>query len=196
MDWLTFLTEIIRAIAWPVIILVAIFILRKPVTTLIPKLGTLKYKDLELEFKKDMLELKRSAGEVSVSKLKEKASLISASDRLVLIAATSPRAAILEASREMEKVVVETYHKHSVPYKGLLPFFGSTQDEHNYIVQKLKESGKIDDYILGLFQNMWTFRNKVAHSTDYEPDYDTARDYLDSAEVVKEGFRRITQGEE
>jgi len=58
MDWLTFFSKIIDSIIWPLVIIVAGIILRKPLSSLIPLLRKLKYKDFEAEFSKEVSELR------------------------------------------------------------------------------------------------------------------------------------------
>lgn len=40
MDWLTFIAEIIKALAWPGAIVVLVLVLRKPIAGLIPPAST------------------------------------------------------------------------------------------------------------------------------------------------------------
>lgn len=58
MDVLTFISELIKSLAWPVAIIILVILLRKPIVELIPLLRRLKYKDLELEFSQEVTELK------------------------------------------------------------------------------------------------------------------------------------------
>ncbi len=52
MDTLEFIASIIDSLAWPLAIVVLIFILRMPLGKLIPFLERLKFKGLELDFTK------------------------------------------------------------------------------------------------------------------------------------------------
>ncbi|MER3513447.1 MAG: hypothetical protein C4310_02805 [Chloroflexota bacterium] len=61
MDWLTFVTELIKALAWPITILIIIIVLRKPLANLIPTLQRLRYRDLEIEFGRSVQELASEA---------------------------------------------------------------------------------------------------------------------------------------
>ncbi|MGH2397987.1 MAG: hypothetical protein ACRDFW_13640 [bacterium] len=59
MDWLTFIARVIDAAAWPVTVFVILLLLRKPLSGLIPLLQRLKYKDLELEFGRQIQEVRQ-----------------------------------------------------------------------------------------------------------------------------------------
>ena len=58
MDWLTFIAEVVRALAWPASLFALVVLLRKPLKELIPLLRKLRYKEIELEFSKEIAVLK------------------------------------------------------------------------------------------------------------------------------------------
>ncbi|MEQ7767415.1 hypothetical protein [Xanthomonas hortorum] len=58
MDTLTFAAEVIKAVAWPASLLVLAFLLRKPLKELIPLLSRLRYKEVEIEFSREIAVLK------------------------------------------------------------------------------------------------------------------------------------------
>jgi hypothetical protein len=61
MSWLEFIAKIISALAWPTAFLVALFMLREHIVSLVPGLRRLKYKGIELEFSESLKELTRKA---------------------------------------------------------------------------------------------------------------------------------------
>ncbi len=50
MDALTFISEMTAAIAWPAIVVFGVYLLRAPLSSLIPKMQKLKFRDLEADF--------------------------------------------------------------------------------------------------------------------------------------------------
>lgn len=58
MDRLTFTAEAIKALAWPMALVVVALMIRKPVIQLLPFLRRLKYKEIEFEFSKELEQLK------------------------------------------------------------------------------------------------------------------------------------------
>ena len=56
MDRLTFVAELVAALAWPVTVLACVLLLRGFVTALVPLLRKLKYSDLELQFGREVAE--------------------------------------------------------------------------------------------------------------------------------------------
>ena len=58
MDWLQFISSVISSIAWPVVAILVLLILKENISSLSPFIERLKYKDFEVEFRKGVLELK------------------------------------------------------------------------------------------------------------------------------------------
>lgn len=50
MDTLTFITKLIDSLAWPIVIAGSIYLMRVPLSSLLPRIDKLKYKDLEADF--------------------------------------------------------------------------------------------------------------------------------------------------
>ncbi|MCY8590179.1 hypothetical protein [Bacillus haynesii] len=61
MNWMEFISSIIRSIAWPAVVLIAILKLKNPLSNLISTVAKIKYKDWEFEFllDKKLDEIKR-----------------------------------------------------------------------------------------------------------------------------------------
>jgi hypothetical protein len=52
MDWLTFITKIVEALAWPGTVIVVLFLIRKELPEIARNLRKFKFKGVELEFGK------------------------------------------------------------------------------------------------------------------------------------------------
>lgn len=50
MNWMEFISSIVKSIIWPVAIIILVFKLKQPVSNLISTLAKIKYKDWEFEF--------------------------------------------------------------------------------------------------------------------------------------------------
>ena len=61
MDWLTFTTEITKALAWPIAVVFLIFLVRKPLASLLPDLRHFKWKDFEIDFEKKIAKIEEQA---------------------------------------------------------------------------------------------------------------------------------------
>jgi len=87
MDALTFISELIKAVAWPVTAIALVVLLRKPIVELIPLLRRLKYKELELEFAQEVSELKAEVEAIAKEKGEEAPSIASTSSNLLNLVA-------------------------------------------------------------------------------------------------------------
>ena len=71
MDVLTFISEIIKALAWPLAVVTLVFLLRRPVIEVFPLLRRLKYKDIELEFAQEVSQLEAEVRAIAEKKVKK-----------------------------------------------------------------------------------------------------------------------------
>ncbi|WP_255991629.1 hypothetical protein [Chitinolyticbacter albus] len=175
MDWLTFIAELVKALAWPSCIVIAVLLFRQPLYDLIPLLKKLKYKELELEFAREVFELQREVAESIPSEPTSMVASPSDSDRYFKLAALSPRAAILEVWLAVETASVRALSSlYSVPpLDGMrsAPDLGSS----------LKNSNLIDESQFNIFQRLRGLRNKAAHAEELALSEEDARHYVDLA---------------
>jgi len=120
MDWKSFTAAVVEDVAWPLAVVTILLLFRVELLKLIPQLQKLKFKDLELEFAKQLSAAAAEAGLSPPLSAEEEPT----EDRPMLrrggvdhyveaLAAVSPRAAILEswvafevlAQRALEKMV-------------------------------------------------------------------------------------------
>src|SRR6266702_978293 len=105
MDWLTFVSSLVHSLAWPGAVVGIVLLLRRSLNKLLPELNRLKYKDLELDFGRQVAQAK---AEVEASpaprQLPEARQLQLGPDTeyLSALAEISPRAAVLEAWLPLE----------------------------------------------------------------------------------------------
>jgi hypothetical protein len=97
-----FIAQLVSALAWPVIVLICAALLRSPLARLIPLVRTLKYSDVEVQFGREVAELKLAAG-ASMQPMS-----VAATQRqpiwedLVRLAAVRPRTAIRRSWQHVE----------------------------------------------------------------------------------------------
>jgi hypothetical protein len=61
MDWLTFISSVVGSLAWPVVVITVVFLLKEPLGALLLNLRNLKYKSLELDFRKELKKVEEKA---------------------------------------------------------------------------------------------------------------------------------------
>jgi hypothetical protein len=170
MDVSTFIVEVLKALAWPSITLSIFLALRKPLKALLPLLIRLKYKDLELDFSRRLEEAEAEAA--ALPPTPPPALVADPGERLVQLAKSSPRAAILEAWIRVEHAAVEALRRRDVSP-------ASRQIQSPLELIKLLESHKvIDSQLCSLFHDLRGLRNSAAHASRFEPAPELAEDYV------------------
>ncbi|HAD81210.1 MAG: hypothetical protein A2509_06245 [Candidatus Edwardsbacteria bacterium RIFOXYD12_FULL_50_11] len=173
MDVLTFIVEIIKAIIWPVTIVLLFFTFKEKIANLLQYLQKLKYKDFELEFQQSMKEL---VNETANAKLPIPSQGEDEKKNQVLaLIDLSPRSAILEAWLEVESAAAESL-------VGVNKVFY----EHTYISPLqlsgfLVRSEILDDKKAAIFGKLRNLRNMAVHSPDIKFPINEVREYIDLA---------------
>lgn len=175
MDAFTFISELIKGVAWPVTAIVLVVLLRKPVVELIPLLRRLKYKELELEFTQEVFELKAEVEAIAKAKGEEAPLIYSTSSNLLNLVDFSTRAAIMEAWLEVESASMGVASS----------FWGKAPNEEFRRISKLGEyllqCRVIDETQLSVFNKLRQLRNKAVHAHDLELSKNDARLYVQLA---------------
>lgn len=173
MDWLTFVARFVEAVAWPVAVLVMMSVLRKPLGSLIPFLQRLKYKDLELEFGRQIEEVRQEVqAELPVAApdraIQASAAAESLSERL---AELSPRSAVLEAWRQIEDALLRAAQRRQAQVRwrqGEPPL---------WVIKGLERAQILDPSKVGILRDLRALRNSAAHGPDFALSKDSAIEY-------------------
>lgn len=102
MDNKTFIIELTKALAWPLMVLVTLLSFRKTLLRLLPQLTNLKYDKLEFQFAKEVAAVEKVA-QASLPPISQKSGLEAIRQKLTKLAMTSPEAAVVEAWRYLEQ---------------------------------------------------------------------------------------------
>lgn len=166
------IVEIIKAIAWPVAAVWLGYIFRGEIKKLLRRVSSLKYKDMEASFEKELAEAEVKAKEVEVPKISETQEELTQKEQLFRIAEVSPRAAVVEAWTLIETAVVKN---------GLTS--GSTIQRTNpkMIVTYLANIGRLPKESLELIEQLRQIRNRATHMPDFTITQSEAERYLDLA---------------
>jgi len=183
MDVLTFLSELIKSLAWPVTTIILVFLLRKPIVEFIPLLKRLKYKELELEFSQEVSELKAEVEAVAKEKGEEPPLVSVRSEQLLELVSFSTRAAIMEAWSEVESASVTI----ASSFWGESP--SCTFRNMPKLGEYLLQCKVIDQKQLSVFNKLRQLRNKVAHAQDMDLSEKDARSYVQLASDLAKHIR-------
>lgn len=171
MDSLTFVSELIKTIIWPITVLVIFYQLRSPISNAINFLDKMKYKDLELEFGKRVEELAKEAKKQIPTIVETNTT----KDRLIELAKISPRSAILEAWLLVEDASIKKITEKKIKI--------SSSDKRSplKLEQTLSKNNILDDQKLQIFNKLRNLRNASAHAVELSLDAHDAIEYVDAA---------------
>ena len=180
MDWLTFIAEMTKAVSWPVAIVIAVWIFRDPLLKLLRELKRLKWKDVEVEFEKEVQKAKAELPEIK--RLTASSKHISDDDdyesRLLSLLETSPKAAVLEAWLQVEREAHGLLKRQNV---SLPPNLSPIR-----LLELLLKHRLIDKKGQNLFNTIRKLRNRAVHEYENEISENAALDYLAMAsEMIK-----------
>lgn len=203
MDWLTFTSSVIDALAWPAAIVAGIFILRRALGRLIPALNQLKYRDLELRFGRQLEDVRHElesgpkpalpgpkgrelAAEEETGKEVEKAGF---TRYFEAIAEVSPRAAILEAWIGFETTATSTAQALEI-----VP--ANRPVSMPVLIRELQKAELITEEESNALTKLRALRNEVVHGPDLPLSTEKAAEYASivreiSEEIAARGWQRM-----
>ena len=183
-----FIASLVGSLAWPVVAVYIIYLLKDRIADLLPRLKRFKHKDTELEFIEGVKELKKEAA------LQEQAPPISLprqdqwSDQFTFLARLSEissRAAVLEAWRILEtsaaRVAANAY-----------PELDRTLVQSPVNLRKVLKDRVLDPHEWKQFDELRRLRNTAAHADEFDLRGMPIETYLDIALSLA---RRLDQHE-
>jgi len=178
MDWLTFIANLIDSLAWPAVIVVLLFLVKKELPAIARLIRKIRYGELEVEFGESAKVVK----EKSATVLPEPApnarlsgsSLQEQRDRLAFLSELAPRSAILEAWLQIESAAVDLIRKKRLDTFQTLP--GPTR-----LRDHLRKMEILTPQQVSVFEELRKLRNEAVHSIDAAFDIDAVTNYVDSA---------------
>lgn len=190
MNWLTFIAEVIKAIAWPSAVVGVALVFRHEFRRLLSSMSVFRYKDFELEFGRKMEVLKAEAEQANLPPLEERIETHVAKglsgrppqfDYLSELVDVAPKAAVMEAWREVEGAIRDAAHRLGLP--------PARADRD--IVHQLRASGHIDSGLTQIIDSLRQLRNSIAHVGDIELSVARAQEYVTLALRFIEAMREM-----
>jgi hypothetical protein len=162
MDSLTFVVEMTKALAWPLTAIGAVVLLRAALLELIPTLRKLKYRDLELEFGRQLDQVAAMAEEAQLPVQAVPPALPAPQPTRVpsdlqAVAEIAPRAAVLEAYRRVEQAADQALRR-----SGTEPPRSPRARRH-----VLESKGIVTSSTGALLEDLRSLRNLAAHADDF-----------------------------
>ncbi|MBR0603697.1 hypothetical protein HF695_15355 [Bacillus safensis] len=212
MDWLEFWSSIIKSLSWPIIVLIAVYCLRKPVTQLIEKiaewkLASLKYKDFEAVFSQGLQKVESELEESEISNSdaedfptnKESPSKNSSDDL-----GTSITVGDNNSNPKINKIAKEA------PYLAVVMSWLLVEDELNSVLNKLEvdhlmrqppiakmgylvENNYLERSYFDAFRDLARLRNVAVHNYQEAKNisYIESKKYNDLTKKIIKGLQSI-----
>lgn len=176
MSGFEFTTTLVKELAWPVTVLIIVFLLREDIAKLVPQLRKVKAGPVEAEFEKEVREL-AEISEKSIVASHEQADFAS-HEFLAQLAELHPRSAILESWVRVEAAARATLASNStsVTSPSYIPA--------SKLAEPLVERSILSPADVTLFHEIRRLRNEVAHAQGFEPTLQSAQQYIDLATVL------------
>ena len=180
MNFLEFLAALLDSLAWPALVGYIIYLLRDSFATLLRRLSSFKYKELEAQFRETLSEIDLPQEPASPERLSpEEEPSRPDTVSLIELADVSPRAAVMEAWIKIEHATRDYLESAGLErrfaYQGLRRLPASARS-------KLKP-------ILNPYHELRILRNKAAHGLEFDLTPDVARDYIRVASDVEKAIR-------
>ena len=179
MDNITFISNLITSLVWPVATIVIVVLLRSEISSLLGRIKKIKHKDSEIDLASEISNVVKNADEVlsntSADKTPEQ-------ERIGRLAEDSPRGAILDSWLSIEEAMgqyamrhgIESQKLHSPPYQRI-----QSIQLRNLDVPTLGHG------IIEMLDKLRRIRNDAVHRTDADITPAIAKDYAALAVRVK-----------
>jgi ABC-type amino acid transport substrate-binding protein len=172
MDLFSFISEIIKALAWPVVVVIVVLLLRIPLSNSVPLLKRLKALDVELEFSTQLAEVQAKVSDIShiditVNQNQSQLSVTSVEMPSVEI--------ILEAWLELRNSIIS-----AAKNSGLSDDDGTVSAS----LKCLKTEKRLDESLLKVIRDLEDMKNKALGSQGSTITIDEARAYAGHAQAV------------
>ncbi|MDO6442078.1 hypothetical protein [Marinobacter sp. 2_MG-2023] len=180
MEPLEFTAEVIKALAWPSAVVIAVVILRTEVANLLGRITKIKHKDSEIDLAQEVQAAANSADKVLGNSAK--VGLDSEQGRASRLAEDSPRGAILDAWLSVEEAMTGYEKRHGIEY-------ATSHAPPHQRIQSIQwsdlDKSSLGQGVLQMLQKLRRIRNEAVHSSDAEITSETAREYASLAARVR-----------
>lgn len=197
MNWLQFVASVAGSLAWPVTVIAVVVLLRTQLRRVLLTLTRLRYKDLEVDFGRELKEVERKARAIDVTPTgpppqpatapKNAAQILAEAERL---AQDFPEPAVALAWSAVEDELMGAVMRLAIS-PDYPPLNSALQN-----ARLLTEQGAIDQSTLDILNRMRNLRNMAVHGgaglTGVSTD--EAREFIALARGIVEKLRRLRRG--
>jgi hypothetical protein len=182
---MSMIVDLVAALAWPATVLVLGLLFRSELRGVIGRLTHVKYKDWEAQFDRELREAERRAKEIPEVHREPRLQLPESTEheRVLRLAQISPRAAVVEAWREVELATSRAARVAGLSVEGRI-----AGTRH---FQKLVQQEVVAGSFVPLYEQLRRLRNEAAHAPEFEIDQAEAERYVDLALAIVLALDRV-----
>jgi hypothetical protein len=173
------ITALVSSLAWPVTVLTVVLLFRSEFRGAAGRLKALAYKDFRAEFERDLQILEGNVKELPSEKVplqveKQEAKL-SLTDESLLIRLTeiSPRAAIMEAWRNIEVTTKQVAQAYGIALSGNIAGVKA--------IHEIVNKGLLPEQVIPIYERLRRIRARAAHNEDFAIEQNEAEKYIEMA---------------
>jgi len=196
MGVIEFIIELTKSLAWPIVTLVIVLLMKKEIQGLFRELKSFKIKGTEFNFDKEVKNVKLEASELMLAKDKELIvqDNINNKERTFLkrieLAELSPRGAVLEAWLELEEIILESGEKFEYGCTAA-PSNINKLSKHRDIMKDLFERQMLSAYDYKLYDGLRKVRNESVHLKDKQLSNSGSIEFITMAEKLKKKLKGL-----
>lgn len=153
MDWLTFISEVIQALAWPLTVVVIVFILRDELSRLMHNIKRFRHKDTEIDFEQSLREI---SAEIALDNNDEARSPEQPDDLAIL----SPRGSIIESWLRIEGALIDYNQRHKITARDNIDKSDRTE------ILQILDRDILSKSSIHALDKLRRLRNEAVHMTD------------------------------
>lgn len=164
-DLLDFISSLVNSLAWPVAIVILVFIFRSPLQKLLEGLTRLRYGELEMNFKQEMQNIKDQATTAGIElEPKTTPAKTTTRDSAEII---TDALKLVEEFPEPAVVLAWTAVEHELLQVGLrfdIPTSSRGYNPPGRAIRFLREHGQLESEACDILDRMRILRNAAAHT--------------------------------
>lgn len=193
MDGYQFISSLVGSLAWPIAAVIAVALLRRPISELLRRLRNAKYGEASVEFSDQIQRATITAEQIEATTPQLALPLqepVEEKDRFTKLAELAPTLAIIDAWRAVEDAVVALAQARNIeptPVRYVstasAPLRKIAANPGQYVVE-LQNSRILDARTSTLLSQLRSLRNLAAHKRDYTLSPEDALRYKSLADTV------------
>lgn len=175
--WVEHVLQLVDTVAWPATVLVALFVLRRPISHALLLVQRIRYKDLDVEFGKELDQAEQDIGPAS----EDEGSRVGEDEIVGKLIEVSPGAAVVESWKRLETTAREKV-------RDLMPEGETFRDPLGRPIDYLDLRGALIPTVATAARNLRMLRNEAAHESG---DHISGRDAIRYAHLAARVRRHI-----